>query len=92
MTDPLTASSLNELTKEEFTKFVGDIFEARAETEEQCLLWVRHFDKLVAPHPQKNGLIFWPKEGVDDSPEGVVDEVERFCRERGLPGFKDSDF
>ena len=48
--------------------------------------------KLVAPHPQGSDLLFWPEEGADDSPEGIVDEVERFCGENGLPGFMDSDF
>ena len=88
MTDPLIKSRLSDFTRTEFVSFVEDICHNRAETEELSLKWVRHFDRLVAPHPQRNGLIFWPEEGADDSPEGITAEIERFINEQGLPGFR----
>ncbi len=91
MIETMEKTKLSEFTKAEFAKFVDDISHDRAETEAESDAWVRHFKSLV-PHPAKSDLLFWPEEGADDSPEGIVAEIERYCRENGLPGFRDSDF
>lgn len=88
MTDPLNRSSRSEMTRTEFIEFVRMIAEDRAGTEAEATRWVQHFDRLVAPHPDRNGLIFWPADGADSSPEGIAAEVERYCREHALPGFR----
>jgi hypothetical protein len=88
MTDVMAANSLSELEKAEFVEFVARFFEERDITEDEENRQVRHFDRLV-PHPQKNGLIFWPPEGVA-TPIDVAEEVERYCLVNGLPAFKDS--
>ena len=92
MIEALEKKSLNEFTRTEFLEFVICLFEGSYVSEAEDDSFVAHFDHLVSPHPQKNGLIFWPEQGSDDSPEGIVAEIERYCRENGLPGFKDSDF
>ncbi|MGH1412177.1 MAG: bacteriocin immunity protein [Pelagimonas sp.] len=92
MIEALRKYQLNQFTKSEFLKFIDDISNDRAKTEEENEAWGRHFDQIVKPHPQKNGLFFWPEEGADDTPKGIVAELERYCRENGIPGFKDSDF
>lgn len=91
MIEALKKHSISEFTRAEFLDFVDAICRAAAPTEEEGSEWVGHFDKLVAPHPKGADLIFWPEEGADDSPEGVVAEVERYCRANGLPCFRDSE-
>ncbi|MBF7958754.1 bacteriocin immunity protein [Rahnella victoriana] len=39
-------------------------------------------------HPYRNGLIYHPKDGQDDSPEGIVKEVKEWRAAIGKPGFK----
>ena len=84
MTDSLKKTSLSEFTKKEFLNFVTDIGDE--ETEEEGNINVRHFDMLV-PHPEKNGLLFWPPKGIESS-EDIVNEIERYCKEKDLPCFK----
>ena len=86
MTDYLKKKSLSEFTKKEFLAFVAHIFNVKNKTEEEGNIDVDHFDELV-PHPEKNGLIFWPPEGIE-TPEDIVNEVERYCKEKNLPCFK----
>ena len=90
MTQPTGRKSLQEFTRDEFLDFVTRIFEGDFASEDEDDRMVAQFDRLVEPNPRRNGLIFWPEDGVEDSPEGVVREVEKYCREHGLPCFKDS--
>jgi hypothetical protein len=87
MHEAMKKKSLAEFTRAEFLKFVDDTF--RVIDPENNDLWVDHFIKLV-PHPAGSDLLFWPAEGVDDSPEGVVAEVECYCAQNDLPCFSDS--
>jgi hypothetical protein len=87
MIDYLKKKSLSEFTKKEFLSFVTHIFNGEEKSEEADNIDVRHFDMLV-PHPEKNGLIFWPPEGIE-TPEDIVNEIERYCKENNLPCFKD---
>ena len=88
MTDYLNKKKLAEFTKKEFLDFVTRIFNVENKTEEEGDSDVDLFDNLV-PHPVKSDLIFWPPEGIE-TPEDVVNEIERFCKENDLPCFKDS--
>lgn len=91
MTDFAGKKTLLDFSKNEFAEFIQFVtdFEDRTEEEDNALLL--RFNELC-PHPAKSDLIYWPEEGADDSPQGIVAEIERFCRENGLAGFKDSDF
>ena len=91
MTKPLDRTSLKDFTRDEFLEFVTKIFDGEYASEDEDDRMIAHFDRLVEPHPQRNGLIFWPEDGVENSPKGVVREVEKYCREHGLPCFKDSE-
>lgn len=51
-------------------------------------LLVDHFDEIV-DHPEKNGLIFYPPDDREDSPQGVIDEIKRWRKAQGCPSFKD---
>ncbi|HDS6882471.1 TPA: bacteriocin immunity protein, partial [Citrobacter freundii] len=50
---------------------------------------VDHFDKIV-DHPESNGLIFYPPDDREDSPQGVIDEIKRWRKSQGRSSFKQS--
>ncbi|MDN8556804.1 bacteriocin immunity protein [Citrobacter werkmanii] len=41
-------------------------------------------------HPEGNGLIFYPPDDREDSPQGVIDEIKRWRKSQGHPSFKES--
>ncbi len=86
MTNYFSKAKLSDFTKQEFLTFVTRICNAEEDTEEEGSIDVQHFNKLV-PHPEKSDLIFWPPEGIETA-EDVVNEIERYCKEKDLPCFK----
>ncbi|RMC34440.1 bacteriocin immunity protein [Paracoccus alkanivorans] len=87
--DLLRKPTLSEYTRAEFLALVERISDPHAGTDEEDGDFVSHFNEIV-PHPSGSDLLFWPEEGADNSSEGVVTEIERYCRENGLPSFKDA--
>lgn len=53
-----------------------------------------HLDRLlehflvVTEHPDGSDVIFYPKEGQEDSPEGILKEVKEWRAANNKPGFK----
>ena len=90
MIDALRKSHISEFTREEYTDFVDAIGEVKAQSEEEHGLWLKHWD-AVNPHPEKNGLMYWPSDGKPKTTIEIIAEIERYCSENGLPGFKDSE-
>jgi len=86
MTDYLNKKNISDFSKKEFLAFVSRICNAEEKTEKEGDIDVDHFDALVS-HPEKNGLIFWPPEGIETA-EDIVNEIERYCKENDLPCFK----
>ena len=80
---------LNDHTENEFIQFVTDIVEVNSNSEEEHHALVSKFEELVQ-HPRGNGLIYYPEDGEDDSPEGIVQTIETWRKSQGLPLFKDS--
>ena len=78
---------LRDYTESEFLSLVRKICTATSETEEDDNCQVREFERL-AEHPSGADLIFYPEDGKDDSPEGVVQEVKEWRQRRGKPCFK----
>ncbi|PTT32197.1 bacteriocin immunity protein [Pseudomonas sp. HMWF021] len=46
-----------------------------------------HFE-LITEHPDRSDVIFYPKEGREDSPEGILKEVKEWRALNNKPGFK----
>ncbi|MBV7493598.1 bacteriocin immunity protein [Pseudomonas sp. PDM24] len=46
-----------------------------------------HFE-LITEHPGRSDVIFYPKEGQEDSPEGILKEVKEWRALNNKPGFK----
>ncbi|ELD3425705.1 bacteriocin immunity protein [Enterobacter hormaechei subsp. xiangfangensis] len=78
---------LSDYIESEFLSLVQKICSADFETEEDGNRQVREFKRL-AEHPSGADLIFYPENGKDDSPEGVVQEVKEWCQPHGKPCFK----
>ncbi|WP_369071618.1 bacteriocin immunity protein [Klebsiella quasipneumoniae] len=78
-----------EYTEAEFLAFVKKIRDADYDTESKHTDAVLLFKKLTE-HPDGSDLIYYPKPGQDDSPEGIVKEVKDWRAKNGKPGFKDS--
>ena len=89
MTDFLAKTSVVEFTRQEFMDFICFIASVPGKTREENNKYKFHFSDLVKPDPRGCDIIFWPEPGKD-SPEKILEEVERFRRENNLPGFKDS--
>lgn len=46
-----------------------------------------HFEQITE-HPDRSDVIFYPKEGQEDSPEGILKEVKEWRALNNKPGFK----
>ncbi|MGG1927214.1 bacteriocin immunity protein [Enterobacter soli] len=79
---------LSDYTESEFLYLVQKICSADCETEEDGNHLVREFERL-AEHPSGADLIFYPEDGKDDSPEGIVREVKEWRSVNGKSGFKE---
>ncbi|AUT97975.1 bacteriocin immunity protein [Citrobacter europaeus] len=85
---------LEDYTEVEFIEFLNELFEnpnnlKGREFESHSNMLVNHFDKIV-DHPEGNGLIFYPPDGREDSPQGVIDEIKIWRKSQGRPSFKQS--
>jgi hypothetical protein len=84
--------NLAEYTEPEFLALVSDLYEDRtglegAELEKHRIDTVLLFEKLTE-HPEGSDVIYYPPEGADDSPQGVVNRVKEWRAANGKPGFK----
>ncbi|MDD9338933.1 MAG: bacteriocin immunity protein [Providencia heimbachae] len=80
-------NNISDYTELEFLDFVKKIFNVENTTEEEDVKNILLFKKLTE-HPDGADLIYYPNEGREDSPEGVVKEVKEWRAKNGKPGFK----
>ncbi|MHC8339549.1 bacteriocin immunity protein [Pseudomonas sp. HLT2-19-2] len=83
---------LEDYTEAEFLLFIREFFEHSNELEGEALneytdRLLDHFEE-VTEHPGRSDVIFYPKEGQEDSPEGVLKEVKEWRALNNKPGFK----
>lgn len=82
--------SLRDLSRDEFLTLTRRLWTTDYATESEGDALLQLFRQVV-PHPAKGDLIFWPPEGIKlDTPEDVVAEIERWCRENGEPTFREA--
>ncbi|MCY1390966.1 Colicin-E2 immunity protein [compost metagenome] len=83
---------LEDYTELEFLLFLYEIFSNPQGLEGDDLN--DYMDKLIeqfediTEHPGKSDVLFYPKEGQEDSPEGVLKEIKEWRAQNGKPGFK----
>lgn len=78
---------ITEFTESEFLNFVRSIFDPTNTTENEDVDKVLYFEKITE-HPDGADIIFYPSEGQEDSPEGVVKIIKEWRAANGKPGFK----
>ncbi len=88
----LFKNRLQDYTEAEFLLFIREFFDYSNPLEGDALgqytdKLVEHFEKITE-HPDRSGVIFYPKEGQEDSPEGVLKEVKEWRARNNKPGFK----
>jgi len=83
---------LEDYTEAEFLTFLREFFDYSIALEGDVLSrytnrLVDHFE-LITEHPDRSDVIFYPKEGQEDSPEGILKEVKEWRARNNKPGFK----
>ncbi|WP_212627687.1 bacteriocin immunity protein [Pseudomonas sp. PP3] len=43
---------------------------------------------LTSEHPDGTGILYDPREGIEDSPSGVLNSIKQWRSASGKPGFK----
>lgn len=79
-------------TEREFLEFLRGFFEFPAGLEGDALSdytdkRIDHFNEITE-HPDCSDVIFYPKEGQEDSPEGILKTVKQWRARNNKPGFK----
>ncbi|MBW5814587.1 bacteriocin immunity protein [Yersinia kristensenii] len=78
---------LEEYTESEFIELVSKIISDEGSEDELDSL-LENFIQ-VSEHPSGSDLIYYPEDGTDDSPEGILKLVKKWRAENGKPGFKE---
>lgn len=78
---------ISDYTEEEFLDFVRKLFDVDNTTESEDIQNILEFKRLT-DHPDGSDLIYYPREDREDSPEGVVQEVNEWRQKNGRLGFK----
>ncbi|MFJ2456687.1 bacteriocin immunity protein [Pseudomonas protegens] len=81
-----------EYTEAEFLEFLGEFFNSKTTLDGEAFgkyirKLAKHFEDITE-HPEKKGLIYYPSEGVENSPEGILKAVKEWRAANGKPGFK----
>ncbi|CCJ88187.1 Colicin-E9 immunity protein (ImmE9) (Microcin-E9 immunity protein) [Cronobacter turicensis 564] len=79
--------ALSDFTENEFLDFVTSICKDTYKTEKEHILAVLSFEKLTE-HPAGSDLIYYPENGVDNTPEGIVKTRPPGRADEGKSGFK----
>ncbi|SQB20987.1 Microcin-E7 immunity protein [Citrobacter koseri] len=80
---------LEDYTESEFLDFLNEFsanprYQGEMDRESYIDSLVDHFDKIV-DHPESNGLIFYPPDDREDSPQGIIEEIKKMAQISGTP-------
>ena len=79
--------NISDYTESEFLEFVRRLCDFSNTTESEDIKNILEFNRLT-DHPAGSDLIFYPEDGQDDSPEGIVQQVKEWRKANGKPGFR----
>lgn len=87
--------NIEDYTEAEFIELLNEFsanprYQGEMDRESYIDSLVDHFDKIV-DHPESDGLIFYPPDDREDSPQGIIDEIKRWRKPQGRASFKDSE-
>lgn len=85
-------SRLEDYTESEFLDFLREFFDGGEnltadDFDKYMIERVQHFE-MITEHPDRSDVIFYPKEGQEDSPEGILKEIKEWRALNNKPGFK----
>lgn len=76
-----------EYTESEYMSLIDRLFQGGFSSEEEHDAIV---DNIVSTseHPNGTGVLYYPEEGVEDSPAGALKAIKDWRAANGKPGFK----
>ncbi|SMQ26567.1 Colicin immunity protein / pyocin immunity protein [Pseudomonas helmanticensis] len=80
-------NALTDYTEAEYLEIIQRLFKGKLPSEEQHDELVDHIVK-TSEHPNGTGVLYYPEEGIEDSPEGVLGAIKAWRAANGKPGFK----
>ncbi len=78
---------ISEYTEGEFLALINSLLDRSLKSEEERDAVV-HAIVDAAEHPDGTDIIFYPPEGTEDTPEGVLKRIKEWRAANGKPGFK----
>ncbi|WP_236178476.1 MULTISPECIES: bacteriocin immunity protein [Pseudomonas] len=78
---------LEKYTETEYLAVIERLFQGKFRSEREHDAFV---DNIVSTseHPNGTGVLYYPEEGVEDSPAGVLKAIKEWRVANGKPGFK----
>ncbi|WP_095144954.1 MULTISPECIES: bacteriocin immunity protein [unclassified Pseudomonas] len=83
-------NKLEEYTESEYTSLICRLFDGSYSTEEELDSIVDNI-VITSEHPNGSDILYYPAEGVEDSPAGVLKTIKTWRAANGKPGFKAED-
>lgn len=80
-------NTLEEYTENEYLDLIECLFEGTYSSEAEHDAIVENI-VLTSEHPDGTGILYDPREGVEDSPEEVLNAIKTWRAANGKPGFK----
>ncbi|WP_277760623.1 bacteriocin immunity protein [Pseudomonas sp. A34-9] len=80
-------NKLEDYTESEYLAVIERLFEGRFPSERQHDEFVENI-VVTSEHPNGTGVLYYPEEGAEDSPAGVLATIKAWRAANGKPGFK----
>ena len=81
---------LEEYTEAEYLGLIERLFQGGFSSEEERDSFVENIAR-TSEHPNGNGVLYYPEQGVEDSPAGVLNAIKAWRAANNKPGFKADD-
>ena len=80
-------NKIEDYTELEYNNLISRLFEGNYSSEREHDAIV---DNIVdtSEHPNGTNILYYPEEGVEDSPTGVLEAIKAWRAANGKPGFK----
>lgn len=78
---------LEDYTESEYKRLILRLFKGDYSSEEELEEIVETIVN-TSEHPSGSNILYFPEEGVEDSPEGVLSTIKQWRVANGKPGFK----
>lgn len=80
-------NALEDYTESEYLEIIQRLFEGKFPSEKQHDDLVDHI-VTTSEHPNGTGVLYYPEDGFEDSPAGVLSAIKDWRLANGKPGFK----